>query len=110
MDQSNNAYSRLLALKDMGIVEVNVSCEIQAQNFDAIRTKTVIIVGLGGIGSVAAEMLARCGIGTLILFDYDTVEVENMNRLFYRPSQCSMPKVDAAKETLMVYLECLMSL
>lgn len=30
--------------------------------------------------SVAAEMLTRCGIGKLLLFDYDTVELANMNR------------------------------
>jgi ubiquitin-like modifier-activating enzyme 5 len=41
----------------------------------------VVVVGLGGIGSVAAEMLTRCGIGKLHLFDYDTVEIANMNRL-----------------------------
>jgi ubiquitin-like modifier-activating enzyme 5 len=33
------------------------------QDYEKIRTFTVIIVGLGGIGSVAAEMLTRCGIG-----------------------------------------------
>ncbi len=43
----------------------------------------MVIVGLGGIGSVAAEMLARCGIGKLQLYDYDTVEIANMNRLCY---------------------------
>lgn len=32
-------------------------------------------------------MLTRCGIGKLILFDYDTVELANMNRLFFRPEQ-----------------------
>lgn len=37
--------------------------------------------------SVAAEMLTRCGIGKLILFDYDKVELANMNRLFFRPEQ-----------------------
>ena len=37
--------------------------------------------------SVAAEMLTRCGIGKLILFDYDKVELSNMNRLFFRPDQ-----------------------
>jgi ubiquitin-like modifier-activating enzyme 5 len=36
---------------------------------------------------VAAEMLTRCGIGKLILFDYDKVELANMNRLFFRPEQ-----------------------
>jgi ubiquitin-like modifier-activating enzyme 5 len=34
----------------------------------------------GGVGSVAAEMLTRCGVGKLLLFDYDKVEIANMNR------------------------------
>lgn len=45
--------------------------------------------GIGGVGSVAAEMLTRCGIGRLLLYDYDTVELANMNRLFFRPEQVS---------------------
>ena len=44
-----------------------------------------MIVGVGGVGSVLSEMLVRCGIGKLILYDYDTVELANMNRLFYTP-------------------------
>lgn len=59
-----------------------------------------MIVGVGGIGSVAAEMLTRCGIGKLILYDYDKVELANMNRLFFTPSQIGYSKVQAAKETL----------
>lgn len=39
------------------------------------------------MGSVAAEMLTRCGIGRLLLYDYDKVELANMNRLFFRPDQ-----------------------
>jgi ubiquitin-like modifier-activating enzyme 5 len=38
-----------------------------------IKAKSVLIVGVGGIGSVAAEMLTRCGIGKLVLYDYDKV-------------------------------------
>ena len=45
--------------------------------------------GIGGVGSVAAEMLTRCGVGRLLLYDYDTVELANMNRLFFRPDQVS---------------------
>ena len=45
-----------------------------------IRTFSVAIIGVGGVGSVAAEMLTRCGIGKLLLFDYDKVELANMNR------------------------------
>eukprot|EP01103_Thecamoeba_quadrilineata_P007514 TRINITY_DN1737_c0_g1_i2.p1 TRINITY_DN1737_c0_g1~~TRINITY_DN1737_c0_g1_i2.p1 ORF type:complete len:252 (-),score=39.83 TRINITY_DN1737_c0_g1_i2:77-724(-) len=69
-------------------------------NYERIRDFSVVIVGLGGIGSVAAEMLTRCGIGKLLLFDYDTVELANMNRLFFRPEQAGMFKTEAAKETL----------
>lgn len=61
----SNPYSRLMALKKMGIVK----------NYDDIRKKTVVIVGVGGVGSVVAEMLTRCGIGKLILFDYDKVYI-----------------------------------
>lgn len=86
----SNPYSRLMALKRMGIVE----------NYESIREFSVIIVGVGGIGSVAAEMLTRCGIGKLIMFDYDSVEIANMNRLFFRPEQAGMTKTEAAKETL----------
>lgn len=65
-----------------------------------IRDFSVAIVGIGGVGSVAAEMLTRCGIGKLLLFDYDKVELANMNRLFYRPEQAGLPKTQAAKDTL----------
>ncbi|VDI38076.1 ubiquitin-like modifier-activating enzyme 5 [Mytilus galloprovincialis] len=57
-----------------------------------IRDYTVAVVGVGGVGSVAAEMLTRCGIGKLLLFDYDKVELANMNRLFYQPNQAGREK------------------
>lgn len=88
---AENPYSRLMALKRMGIVD----------NYEKIRTLTVAVIGVGGVGSVAAEMLTRCGIGKLILFDYDKVELANMNRLFFRPEQSGSSKVDAARETLL---------
>ncbi|VDO07829.1 unnamed protein product [Rodentolepis nana] len=87
---SSNPYSRLMALQKMGIVE----------NYAQIRSKCVAIVGVGGVGSVAAEMLVRCGVGRLILFDYDKVELANMNRLFFQPYQAGLSKVEAAAETL----------
>ncbi|XP_046860174.1 ubiquitin-like modifier-activating enzyme 5 [Xenia sp. Carnegie-2017] len=86
----SNPYSRLMALKRMGIVE----------NYEEIRNFTVIVVGIGGVGSVVAEMLTRCGIGKLLLFDYDKVELANMNRLFFRPEQSGLSKVEAAERTL----------
>ena len=59
----SNPYSRLMALQRMGIVK----------NYEHIRSCTVAVVGMGGVGSVAAEMLTRCGIGTLLMYDYDKV-------------------------------------
>ncbi|XP_047332874.1 ubiquitin-like modifier-activating enzyme 5 [Impatiens glandulifera] len=86
----SNPYSRLMALQRMGIVD----------NYERIREFSVAIVGIGGVGSVAAEMLTRCGIGRLLLYDYDKVELANMNRLFFRPEQAGMTKTDAAVQTL----------
>ncbi|XP_048510366.1 ubiquitin-like modifier-activating enzyme 5 isoform X2 [Athalia rosae] len=79
-----------MALKRMGIVN----------NYEKIRDLTVAVVGVGGVGSVTAEMLTRCGIGKLVLFDYDKVELANMNRLFFQPHQAGLSKVDAAAKTL----------
>jgi ubiquitin-like modifier-activating enzyme 5 len=85
-----NPYSRLMALQRMGIVS----------EYKKIREKSVAVVGVGGVGSVAAEMLTRCGIGRLQLYDFDTVELANMNRLFFRPEHAGMTKTDAAVRTL----------
>lgn len=49
---------------------------------------------------MTADMLTRCGIGKLTLFDYDKVELANMNRLFFTPDQAGLSKVDAAAKTL----------
>uniref|UniRef100_A0AC34F783 THIF-type NAD/FAD binding fold domain-containing protein n=1 Tax=Panagrolaimus sp. ES5 TaxID=591445 RepID=A0AC34F783_9BILA len=87
----SNPYSRLMALKRMGIVK----------DYEKIREKTLIVVGVGGVGSVVAEMLTRCAVGKLILFDYDKVELANMNRLFYQPHQSGLSKVEAARDTLL---------
>lgn len=92
--KDDNPYSRLMALKKMGIVE---NYAVILSFIQEIKNKSVLIVGVGGIGSVASEMLTRCGIGKLILYDYDTVELANMNRLFFTPTQVGMSKVQAAK-------------
>ncbi|XP_055604994.1 ubiquitin-like modifier-activating enzyme 5 [Uranotaenia lowii] len=86
----SNPYSRLMALQRMGIVS----------EYERIRQKSVAVVGVGGVGSVTADMLTRCGIGKLILFDYDKVELANMNRLFFTPDQAGLSKVEAAAKTL----------
>ena len=46
----------------------------------ALSQKTVALFGVGGVGSYAAEALARCGVGNIVLIDHDTVSITNVNR------------------------------
>lgn len=45
-----------------------------------LKEKTVLVLGLGGVGGYTVEALVRSGIGHLILVDYDTVDITNINR------------------------------
>ena len=47
---------------------------------DALGKKHVLVLGLGGVGGYAAELLARCGVGKLTLVDGDRVSASNLNR------------------------------
>lgn len=49
-------------------------------NFNKIKSKTVLIVGLGGVGGYATESLVRSGIENLILIDHDKIDITNLNR------------------------------
>ena len=67
-------------------------------NWDILKSKTVIIFGCGGLGGVVAELLARMGIGKLILFDLDKVSIENLNRFVFNENDIGLPKVDVLKK------------
>ncbi len=57
----------------------------------------VLIVGLGGLGSPAAMYLAGAGIGTLVLADFDRVELSNLQRqIIHRSTDIGRLKVDSA--------------
>ncbi len=63
--------------------------------------KSVAILGLGALGSVAAELLTRAGIGHLILIDHDIVELSNLQRQsLYDESDINKMKAKAAFEKL----------
>ena len=53
---------------------------IGEEAFSRLQNSTVAVFGLGGVGGYAAEALARSGIGALVLVDFDTVSVSNINR------------------------------
>ena len=64
---------------------------------EKLQNATVMVVGCGAVGSFATEALARSGIGNIVVVDFDTVEVSNINRqLFALSSTIGMPKVDVA--------------
>lgn len=53
---------------------------IGEDNLNIIKNSTVLVLGLGGVGGYTVESLTRAGIGTLILIDFDTVDITNLNR------------------------------
>ena len=50
------------------------------QVIDSLASKRVMVVGLGGVGAYAAEMLCRAGVGTMVIIDSDAVSETNINR------------------------------
>lgn len=78
--------------------------ELRIMTFEEIKSKlknyTVGIAGVGGLGSNCAVALARTGIGTLIISDFDIVYESNLNRQYFFKDQIGMKKVDALKENI----------
>lgn len=63
---------------------------------------TVAVIGLGGVGAYAAEMLVRAGVGNLIILDRDNVGLTNKNRqLLALDSTLGRPKTEVMKERLL---------
>ena len=90
-------------------MQERISREQLDQAFDArfpeemqtkLRNARVAVAGLGGLGSNIAVMLARSGVGELLLVDFDTVDVTNLNRQMYLIPQLDKPKAEALPEIL----------
>jgi sulfur carrier protein ThiS adenylyltransferase len=58
------------------------------------------IAGAGGLGSNCAVALARSGVGTLVIADFDTIEELNLNRQYYFTGQIGLMKTAALKENI----------
>jgi sulfur carrier protein ThiS adenylyltransferase len=65
-----------------------------------LKQGIVGIAGLGGLGSLVAVSLARVGVGTLVLADFDVVEPSNLNRQQYDVGHIGMSKTGAMEEVL----------
>ncbi len=65
-----------------------------------LKKGRVAIAGLGGLGSNIAGMLARIGVGKLLLVDFDVVEPSNLNRQSYYIRHLGMPKTVALQKQI----------
>lgn len=53
---------------------------IKSEGLEKLKNSNILLVGLGGVGSFAAEFLVRAGIGKITIVDGDTVDITNINR------------------------------
>ncbi len=83
-------YTRLKAIKEFGY-------DI---DWEDLRQYHVGIVGVGGLGCVSSEMAVRSGIGKVSLFDFDTVEMVNLNRSMFKEAHLGRYKVEIARQIL----------
>ncbi|MBQ5319064.1 MAG: sulfur carrier protein ThiS adenylyltransferase ThiF [Oscillospiraceae bacterium] len=79
-----------------GVLEQRHGADLQRK----FSSACVAVCGLGGLGSNAAISLARAGVGTLHLIDFDKVDISNLHRQQYNISQLGMYKTEAMKQTL----------
>lgn len=83
-------YRRQIVLREVGV-----------NGQQLLRDSSVAVIGLGGLGSIAALYLAGAGIGRLVLADRDRVEASNLHRqILYRSEDLGRPKTQAARERL----------
>ncbi|MEG0250942.1 MAG: sulfur carrier protein ThiS adenylyltransferase ThiF [Peptostreptococcus sp.] len=85
-------------MKDLSIDDLTMrNIDSSLERFQSAR---VCIIGLGGLGSNIAVMLARSSVGELFLIDYDKVEASNLNRQYYFVEDIGMYKSQAIKNII----------
>ncbi|MCG9793428.1 tRNA threonylcarbamoyladenosine dehydratase [Flavobacterium algicola] len=74
----------------------------EKEGLEKLQNAHVLIVGLGGVGSFAAEFLARAGVGSMTIVDGDVVDITNINRqLPALHSTVGQPKINIVGDRLM---------
>lgn len=72
------------------------------ENFKKIENSTVIVYGIGGVGSYVVEGLVRSGLGHIILVDNDRISITNINRQIHATMEnIGQKKVDVMKERIL---------
>jgi len=74
---------------------------IGPEGLEALKGSTVAVLGIGGVGSIAAEALARTGVGRIILIDKDVVDITNINRQVHAlTTTVGQPKAELMRERI----------
>lgn len=81
---------------------------IGPEGLEVMKRSTVAVLGIGGVGSVAAEALARTGVGRIVLIDKDVVDITNINRQIHALlTTVGQPKAELMKERIaLINPEC----
>ena len=75
---------------------------LDKESLEKIKNKTILIIGLGGVGGYALESIVRMGVNNIIIVDNDIIDVTNLNRqLLSLNSNIGKFKVGAAKDRIL---------
>ncbi|WP_314060682.1 tRNA threonylcarbamoyladenosine dehydratase [Empedobacter brevis] len=86
----------------MAVWQERAELLFKQEGLENLKNSNVLIVGLGGVGSFAAEFIARAGVGKMTIVDGDTVDITNINRqLPALHSTVGQHKVDVVGNRLM---------
>lgn len=98
-----NIQTKLLITKRTIMEQYSRTINLIGQNaFDKIFNKSVMIIGIGGVGGYVCEALARAGVSNFILIDNDTVSISNLNRqIIALNSTIGQPKVEVMKNRIL---------
>jgi molybdopterin-synthase adenylyltransferase len=90
-DEQLLRYSRQIMLPSISI-----------EGQERLQASRALIVGLGGLGAPVSMYLAAAGLGTLVLVDFDRVDLTNLQRqIVHTTASIGQPKVASAKQTLL---------
>lgn len=74
---------------------------IGTDNINLLSSKCVLVLGVGGVGGYVVESLVRSGIGKVIIVDFDTIDISNINRqIIALDSTVGMKKVDVLESRI----------
>ncbi|WP_372474409.1 ThiF family adenylyltransferase [Capnocytophaga sp. ARDL2] len=86
----------------MAIWQERAELLFKTEGIERLKNANILIVGLGGVGSFAAEFITRAGVGNLTIVDGDTVDITNINRqLPALHSTVTQPKVEVVAARLL---------